>query len=62
MIAEIIMESVVTVLLWFYAIVILVLVDRLRSYVENRKTQPQNLIESNPVTSNLVHEIEILDE
>ena len=62
MIAEIIIESVVTVLLCSYVIVILVLVDRLRSRFENRKKQPQNLIESDPVNSSLVHKIEILDE
>ncbi|MHA2425577.1 MAG: hypothetical protein ACXAEF_12370 [Candidatus Thorarchaeota archaeon] len=60
--AEIIIEAVVTILLCSYVIAILVLVDRLRSHIENRIKQPQNLIESNPVNSSLVHKIEILDE
>jgi hypothetical protein len=62
LLAEIILESVVTVLLCFYAIVILVLVDRLRSHIENRRKQPPNQIESNPVNPSLVHELEIRDE
>ena len=62
MIAEIIIESVVTVLLCFYVVVILVLVDRLRSYVENRRKQPDIRFESDSFNSSLVHELEIMDE
>ncbi|MHA2424842.1 MAG: hypothetical protein ACXAEF_08645 [Candidatus Thorarchaeota archaeon] len=62
MVTEIILEFVNTVFLYFYAIVILLLVDRLRSHVKNRITPPQNLIESNPINLGLVHEIDVQEE
>lgn len=62
MIAEFIIESVATVLLCFYALVVLVLVDRLRSHIEKRRKPPHDSIESSTANSSLVHEIEIMDE
>jgi hypothetical protein len=62
LIAEIIAESVVTIFLSFYVLLILVLVDRLRSYVEKRRKPSENLFESDSVSSSLVHEMEVMDE